>query len=234
MLGDHYEFPGAIKGELLDKYLAKGWYRTGCIIFTTHYLKPYNTDERYRVYWLRYLTEQLTLDKKAKQIIANNRNFTIAVKPLEITKELYRLHKKYVQSLKFESCNDLNDLLTDSGNIFFDSYVIEIRDGARLIGAGIFDLGHQAIAGIINIYDPEYRKYSLGKLLMMMKYKVCLENGIPLYYPGYYMPDHPLFDYKLFLDKAATEIYVPETETWEPFNTFISNYKATRLVTGKE
>ena len=223
MLEDRFEFVGQVKGKLLDDYLAIGWYRTACVVFTTHFLKPYNDERRYRVYWLRYRVEDVNLCKKNQDILKCNEGFSVTYRPFELTWELDELHKRYASGLKFKANNDLEALLTDVTNDIFDSYLIEVRDNGKLIYAGVLDKGEHTIEGIINIYDPGYKKCSPGKFLMLMKYRFCQQLGITYYYPGYYMPEHPLFDYKLFIDKEATEVYVPETEQWVAYNEFIAN-----------
>ena len=116
--------------------------------------------------------------------------------------------------------------LSASNNLLFDSMIIEIRDSSKLIGAGIFDQGSNAIAGIKNIYHPEYKKYSLGKYLIWLKYQYCLHQNIKWYYPGYFAPANPKFNYKIDFDKNATEVCVPpEMENWIPLNDFIPYLK---------
>ncbi len=220
MLGDYFEFPGIIKGRLLDSYLAQGWYRTGCIIFTTHFLAPHNDGRKFRVYWLRYIVNKVKPDSKTQKLYALNQRFTVACHPFRLTGEVDALHKLYAEGVKFDACKDLATILIDTNNDIFDSHIIEVRDNGKLIAAGIFDKGQDTIEGIINFYDPAYKKYSLGKYLILLKYRYCLANNIALYYPGYYMPEHPLFDYKLFIDKQATEVYLPETCTWVPLTEF--------------
>ncbi len=221
MLSDQFEFPGRIKGTLLDKYLEKGWYRTGCVIFTTHYLAPFNDDAKFRVYWLRYLVNKVQPSSTAKKLMLLNKNFTVSYKRFALTAELDALHKRYAASVKFAACQDLETILVDIYNDVYDSFMIEVRDDGKLIAVGVLDLGNNAIEGIINIYDPDYKKHSLGKYLILMKYRFCVAHNIPYYYPGYYMPEHPLFHYKLFLDTASTEVYVPETDLWMGYDEFV-------------
>src|SRR6185436_10781282 len=80
----------------------------------------------------------------------------------------------------------------------FDSEIIEIRDGGKLIAAGIYDKGSTAIEGIMNFYDPAYKKYILGKYLMLLKVQHAIENKMQFYYPGYIAYKYNKFDYKLF------------------------------------
>ena len=220
MFDDIHILP-AIKGRILDYYLAFGWYRWGRYIFTVHTLAPHGPDKVYPVFWLRYQVGNVRLSSSARKIIAACSRFSVEVKPFRMTDELTDLHSRYVGSLKFETHTELRALLNDTTNEVYDTFMIEVRDGGRLIGAGIFDLGYEAIAGIINIYDPELKQYSLGKFLILQKYLFCLNNGLPCYYPGYFSTEYPVFDYKLFLDKAATEVYVPATHNWISFHQFM-------------
>jgi arginine-tRNA-protein transferase len=100
----------------------------------------------------------------------------------------------------------------------FDTYVVEVRDENKLIAAGIFDNGSQSIAGIMNFYDPAYRKQSLGKFLMLMKINYARQQRKAYYYPGYLVNDYPKFDYKLFPCQSATEVFDANSGTWFPFS----------------
>jgi arginine-tRNA-protein transferase len=214
------QFHQHIKGTLLDKYLELGWYRTGFLVFTTHLINPFADDRTLRVFWLRYRVPQVVLSKKTQRILEINASFTVSIRPLVLTSELIDLHKKYVASVAFDTINNLEQLLGLHINTTFSSMVIEVRDHGKLIAAGIFDVGLKAIAGIINFYDPAYKKNSLGKFTMLLKYQFCLRHHIPYYYPGYYSIDHSLFDYKLFIDKNATEVLFADELKWIPYPLF--------------
>ena len=214
MLLEEAEFAGVIKGALLDQYLLRGWYRMGFLIFTTHYISVTDDGKSHRVYWLRYRVPDVRQSKTIAALEAVNKHLSVACHPFKMTDEVDTLHKKYAANLKFNAATDLRQVLMDMDNEVYDSHIIEVRDNEKLVAGGIFDKGENSIAGIINFYDPEYRKQSLGKYVILQKYKYCLANNIPFYYPGYYMSDHPLFDYKLFLDKNATEVYLPEINQW--------------------
>ena len=220
MLGDEAAMLETIKGEDLDDFLARGWYRQGYLIFTAHFIAPFGNDKYYRVFWLRYLVRKVHLGKKAKAILVANAGFSVACHPLRITPEISALHQLYAENLSFTINNDLADYLMDPGCKVYESYIIEVRHQGRLIAAGIFDRGQDSIAGIINFYHPDYKRYSPGKFLILQKYLFCLQHNISYYYPGYYMSDHPLFDYKLFLDKKSTEVFLPELQDWIDLVTF--------------
>ena len=210
------------KGNVLDHFLSIGWYRMGAGLFTTRSINPFQNEISSPVYWLRYLVDNVKLSKKNRELITRNSRFTYQYKAFNLTEEVVELHRLYTENLKFTTSGSLVTLLEDLYNQVFDSIIIEVRDEGKLIAAGIFDLGSQSIAGIINFYNPEYKKYSPGKFLILLKYYFCVKNKLPWYYPGYYTPGHPIFDYKLFLDKNATEVFLPDDKSWIPYHKFVA------------
>ena len=211
----------SIKGELLDRLLERGYYRMGRFIFTTHTLDPANDGSVFPVYWLRYLVNHVTLSAKNMQLLGKNAHFKVRLRSFTIIAELEQLYSAYAASLPFKAAPTLQDNLQDVLNEVYDTHIIEVRHNSKLVAAGIFDKGSNSIAGIINIYDPEYKQHhSPGKFLMLLKYGYCLKHNIPYYYPGYFSTTYPVFDYKLFVDKKATEVYLPDRGIWVPYGVF--------------
>ena len=208
-----FTFIPVIKGELLDDYLAKGWFRVGSMIHTAD-STSIDDGEEYPVYWLRYKVDAVMLHRKNKKVISANSAFTIYSRPLALNHETELLFKKYRKGIRFTINGTLESILSDTTNDTFDSRIIEVRDNGRLIAAGIFDIGKTSVENIINFYDHAYAKYSLGKLLIISIHQYCRKHGLEYYYPGYYIPGQQVLSYKLFLDKRATEVYLPEQSTW--------------------
>lgn len=207
-----------ITGSLLDQYLAQGWYRMGQIIFTTDYLLK--DEQWYRVFWLRYRMDLFRFSKKQVKMMRLPAGFTVSTRPLQLTEELEALYQLYRGELDFEISPTLRENLFSLNFIsseeapVFDSQVIEIRDKGKLIAAGIFDTGEKSITGIINIYDPAYKKYSPGKKLILFKLKESVNRRMDYYYPGYIVLDFPKFDYKLEAGEGICEIFDPVKNGW--------------------
>ncbi len=213
----------AVKGEILDHYLGKGWYRMGMYIFTTSVVQT--EESAFPVYWLRYVVPQIQLNKNNLALIKKNQHFTVSYQPLTHTQELEDLHSAYYNSIKFETSPDLQEFIFEPGKEIFDTYVIEVREAGKLIAAGIFDKGKDSIAGIKIFFDPHYKKYSPGKYLILLKYNYCRLHHINWYYPGYFSPSYPKFDYKLFVDKNSTEVFLPEENDWISYEEFLKTSK---------
>ena len=206
-------FPETLSPKDLDAFLSYGWYRMGQGIFTTSYIMQEQVC--YRVFWLRYSLSHLQQNSSAQKIIKLNKNFTVTVLPLVITSEMEDLFSLYKTGISFDSSPSVrNWLYDDAQENVYDSYAVEVRDKGLLIAAGIFDKGCKSIAGILNFYHPGYKKYSLGKFLMLQKMDFAKQNSLEWYYPGYIVHGYPKFDYKLFAGKSASQLFSPELGKW--------------------
>ena len=219
--GPYFVLPGpeGFKGHLLDHFLAAGYYRMQHTVFTTHHTRMHTGGAELPVFWLRTQVNDITESSTA---VANRKKcarFTVTYHPAAITDETEALYSQYLDAIDFNTSATCFDCLHDERlENPFDTRMIEIRDGNLLVAAGYFDVGHQAISGILNFYHPAYKKYSLGKYLILKKIDWARANAIPLYYTGYISTAITKFDYKLFPAKTAIEVYLPAHQHWMPYH----------------
>ena len=205
--------PETLSGTELDRFLSIGWYRMGQNIFTTNHI--FQGADAYWVFWLRYHLPDISFSAKQKKIIARVSRFSLQVKPFRLTREHEDLYEQYHEGITFDAPPSISSFLYDEyGNNVFSTSIIELRDGKKLVAAGIFDEGNNSIAGIMNFYDPDYAQYSPGKFMMLKKVELACSAGKKWYYPGYIVHGLPKFDYKLFLGKTLAEIYLPFNNKW--------------------
>ena len=210
--------PPQIKGDVFDMYLSAGWYRYGNKIFTIDFFTE--NEKIYQVYWLRYNIPKLKLSESYQKILNKNKRFSYKIIPFQNTSELEALHAVYFENIDFVTTSSIEELMEDVTGAIYNSMLIEIRDDNKLIAAGIFDYGNNSIAGIKNIFHPDYKKYSLGKYLMILKCQYCAQHNIEWYYPGYFAPGYKKFDYKLTIDAEATEVCLIENRQWVSYRDF--------------
>jgi arginine-tRNA-protein transferase len=173
----------------------------------------------YTVHWLRLVVAQVQYGSKQRRLLRLNAQFEVAIKPFRLTAEYEALYARYHAYIDFDASPSLAELLlAGATHSVFDTYIIEVRHGEQLIAAGIFDRGTITIAGIVNFYDPDYRKHSLGKYLMLLKTEYAREQQLAYYYPGYLVHGYPKFDYKLFASPEATEVFDFQNSEWLPFS----------------
>jgi leucyl-tRNA---protein transferase len=217
-------YPERLSGEELDVFLEMGWYRMGQSIFTTQFILL--EEQIHRVFWLRYDLKRMTLSRWQQRLKKRNQQFNVSIKPLEITDELEELYDAYKTEIDFQPALSVHSrLYGDQPHNVFNTELIEVRDQGKLIAAGITDWGMKSIAGIMNFYHPAYKRYSLGKYLMVLKIEQAQSRNFQWYYPGYIVYRHAGFDYKLSVNQSAIEVLIPEMEVWQSYaGTLIERY----------
>ncbi len=204
-----------IRPAQLDALLALGWFRIQQTIFTTEIL--YFDGEVYDAVWLRIGLSNFQPGKKYRSLSNKNSRFTTEIKKAVLSPEHEILYATYEESISFEAAPSLQWLLYgDSSNNIYDTYMINIYDENQMIGTGFFDLGDTSAAGICSIYDPAYKKYSLGKYMIYEKIIYCKNKNFNYFYPGYFVPGYPMFDYKLEIGKPVIEYFDTRTMEWLP------------------
>ena len=222
-----------IPGEALDFYLGQGYYRMHQDLFTCRFLPI--EGELYTVHWLRLRLADVEYGPTQRRLLRLNAPFSVRLRPFELTAELEELYARYRRSISFDAPDTVEAfLLAGATHNVFRTEVLEVRDEGRLIAAGIFDRGARTLAGIMNFYDPAYRKNSLGKYLMLLKLEHARRCGHTYYYPGYLVNDYPKFDYKLFPCLAATEVFDCQRSEWQSFAWEAVRKQSAELLAGWE
>lgn len=216
----------------LDEYLSRGWFRMGQNIFTTNFLSF--KSHFYSAVWLRVVLDEYTPDNTELKLRKLNGRFTLQVGKASITPEKEELFGRYRENISFEASASLHQLLQGkvSHNVY-DTLEVTLYDDEKLIACGFFDLGMMSAAGITSFYDPAYRKHSLGKYLIYLKMNFCRDAGLRYFYPGYFVPGYPFFDYKLSIGKAALEYLDFCSGNWLPIRHFSNLLTPIRLMQDK-
>lgn len=210
-------FPEILTGAELDLFLSKGWFRMGQSIFTTDIVRV--NDQIIPVFWLRIDLQKMQFGRRQNRILNINRQATVSIEPFLLKDEYSNLYTKYSDYVTFDAPNSIEEFLFYGAmyNIY-NTQVIEVRESGKLIAAGIFDEGDNSIAGIMNFYDPDYRERSPGKFCMLLKISYALSKGMRWYYLGYIAGGgNTKFDYKLFPDRHASEVFYRKEQAWVPY-----------------
>lgn len=215
--------PDRCTGEGFDALLSLGWYPMGQSIFTTSHLFRENDITPPRVYWLRYPVMSINERVSHRRIRSKNRNFeTELVDPFFHSSELDSLYDKYLESVDFDGYASISKATYSEDELnIFDSKAIISREGNRIVSCGIFHEGTTSIASVLHFYDPEYRRFSPGKYLILKTLDYCKLQKKEWYYPGYVVEGEPKMDYKLFLGQESAQYYNPEPHplygSWQSF-----------------
>jgi arginine-tRNA-protein transferase len=220
---EYFITPISLSRSALDDYLARGYYRMGQMLFTTNFIPkgPFI----YPVYWLRTNISRINHEQVLRQIKKALKNFTYTIEKAYINNEINNLYEQYKKGIDFDTYESVQSCLSgDSKKNIFDTRMVQIRDHNRLIATGYFDCGLLAIMGILNFYDPQYKRFGLGKLLMLLKLEFAIQNQYLYYYTGYFSTRYPKFDYKLYPDKNAIDVFLPPLNKWVPYTSVTHDY----------
>ena len=206
-----------IRGDALDFYLGQGHYRMQQDLFTCQFV-PFD-GRLYTAHWLRLKLASVEWGTEQRRLLRRNSRFATTIRPFRLTPEHEELYARYRDAITFDAAPTVEAvLLGGAAHNVFNTYIIELRDGERLVAAGIFDRGDRSVAGILNFYDPAYHRHSLGKFLLLLKTDYARRLRLDYYYPGYVVHNYPKFDYKLFASPAATEVFNCISGQWQPFS----------------
>jgi arginine-tRNA-protein transferase len=216
--------PAALAPHELDAYLERGWFRMRQNIFTTNFV--HFKDQFYSALWLRISLGELKTDFGRDKLFKQNASFRTEIRPASVTDEKEALYTRYREQISFEPMASLTQLLygdTSTNNIY-NSFEVAVYDGEILIAIGFFDIGNVSAAGIVSVYDPAYKKYSLGKYLIYSKIEYCRKLSLQYFYPGYFVPGYRAFDYKLTICRSALQFLSPQSQQWTSIEKFSPEY----------
>lgn len=209
-------YPESVLGKELDEYLARGWYRMGQSIFTTHFLCF--GEQLYSAIWIRLALENFQFRKGQRKLMRRNaEQFSISYGPLDITPEKELLYQKYKRHFQGHIARSLAEsLLDDESYNTFQTLEARIYLDDQLVGLSFFDVGKDSAASILGIYDPQFAAYSLGYYTMLLEIDYCRQQQLRYYYPGYVVPGYERFEYKLRI--GSVEYYQLASDSWLPYD----------------
>jgi arginine-tRNA-protein transferase len=213
------ETPDNLRGAELDRYLARGWFRSGQEIFTTDGI--WNDDQTvyFPAWWLRFPINEIRKHRSHDKIRKKNAGFRVAYsKSFTQSIDDIVVYFAYSCHIPFLNPGSIEQALYEPpGTDRYDTRTIRVYDGKKPVAIAIFDVGKDAVASILHFYNPGYARFSPGKYLMLLTLDYMRAHGYSLYYPGYVVSRKPMFDYKLFLGKEAAYFYDRPSNDWLPF-----------------
>lgn len=215
-------YPTTIAPETLDKYLATGWHPMGQAMYTCKF--NFFNSRLFSTIWTRTRLRDYTFRGSNRRLMRRNgRRFRVEYRPFELTPEHELLFNRYARDFKGRLSLSLSMYLLDERDRnIFNTMECRVYEGERMVAYSCFHLGETSLASIVAIYDPDYKRYSLGYYTLLLELAYGLENGFSWLYPGYVIPGNPRFDYKL--RTGQIEFYDFGTGVWRPWDQFGPEY----------
>ncbi len=192
------DYPEEISPQELDRRLARGWFRSGPVIFAGSVL---HVDDQIRQ--LVHLRVRLDLpdpSRSRRRLLRRNRaRYRCTVGPARVDAARERLYALTSERFLGLVPKELHGLALGEIPGVFDTREVCVFDGDTLVAVSYFDLGSRSVASILGLHDPGHARHSLGIYTMLEEMEYARSRGARWYYPGYVIPDLPGFDYKLRL-----------------------------------
>lgn len=221
---------GIYKRDSLDYVLATGNFRMGNDLYTTNeiFIENYGRSALYDpVFWLRLNLKKSKETPTTRRIRKKCASFNFVIQEATITEEIETLYAQYLASVNFDgypSCKDCIPFINTPASAF-DTYMINVFEQDRLIAVAYFDMGLKSLMSVLHFYHPDYKRYSLGKFLMLITRQFAMDGDMDFVYPGYFTIYRTKMDYKIFPQKEAMEVYFPIEQVWAP----LENYTKAQL-----
>lgn len=211
-LVDHV-FMYRLSPQKLDRLLEDGYFRNANIMFQSQVLCL--DGDVFDVVNIRLPIYDYEPPKRIKKLASKvESTFRIVCGKAKITPDREALYIKHRQRFKGFQYRNLSQMLYgDSPVRIFDTQEIAIYDGDRLIAFSFYDVGYKSLASILGVFDPEYKKYSLGLYTMYAEIQWAINKKYHYYYPGYILEGVPQFDYKLLMGKH--EFFHWQNKKWD-------------------
>ena len=110
--------------------------------------------------------------------------------------EKYHLHMRDKKEWDYQktTAEHYNSSFVSGHNNF--GYEVLYYDNDKLIAVDLIDILDEGISSIYFFYDPDYEKYSLGKLSLYYQIEFAKQNNKKWIYLGYYVQECPSLSYK--------------------------------------
>lgn len=154
--------------------------------------------------------KNFTFSKSQRRVLRKAQNIKSVIQKPTLTKQHIELFEKYHLHMKDEkgweytptTAQGYYNSFVSGANEF--GYEVLYFDGDKLIGVDLIDILPNGVSSIYFYYDPDYKKYALGKLSMYLQIKFAQEAGKDWIYMGYYVKECPSLAYKSHYEPYLT------------------------------
>jgi arginine-tRNA-protein transferase len=146
--------------------------------------------------------KNFTFSKSQRRVLRKAENLKSVIQKPSLTKSHIELFEKYHLHMRDEkgweytptTAQGYYNSFVSGANEF--GYEVLYFDGDKLIAVDLIDILPNGVSSIYFYYDPDYKKYALGKLSMYLQIKFAKEADKDWIYMGYYVKDCPSLSYK--------------------------------------
>lgn len=200
-------------GEILDRYLAAGWYRMSARMFTCRY--SFIPNGFLTTVWTRLPLADHTFPKSLRRLLRRNgAQFRTETHPARAGEDEENVFAAYRAEAPYDLNRSAAQYLLHDPDVPFDTWQISVYAGEELIAFSYFDRGHSAVQSLGGYYLPAARLYSPGLYTLALEIEQAKRWGMDYHYSGYLVPGNEVFEYKRRV--GALEAFDDVSKQWYP------------------
>ncbi len=191
-----YQYIENCTSSLNNELVQRGWRRFG-----KYYSRP-QCDGCSECKSLRIDAKNYTFSKNARRTFKKNIDTVFTIQEPTISNEHIALYEKYHKFMEKEKGWKNYKIRPDNyyelymaGAGKFGKEILYYIDG-KLVGVDLVDFLDDAISSIYFYYDPDFRRFSLGRYSIYIQIQLAKNFNLRWIYLGYYVKDCPSLNYK--------------------------------------
>jgi arginine-tRNA-protein transferase len=192
----HYKMVENASSKDCQDFIERGFRRFGKM-----YFRPI-CEECNECQSIKIDVENYTFSKSARRVIKKAAQLRVHTQTPSLSQEHLALFEKYHLYMKEKKSWSHSQTTAEhyyqsfiSGHSDF-GYEVLYFDEEKLIAVDLIDILEDGISSIYFYYDPDYAKYSLGKLSLYRQIEYAKVHSKKWIYLGYYVEDCPSLAYK--------------------------------------
>jgi arginine-tRNA-protein transferase len=136
--------------------------------------------------------------KSQRRVMRRNQDITLAVGPLECSRESFELYQRYLAAQHPESAatttyDSFREWLYVSA---VDTLVLRYLLGDQTVAISIIDVCPETLSSVCHFFDPTHAARSLGVHSVLAEIDLARRLGLRWYYLGYWIAGAPTMAYK--------------------------------------
>lgn len=192
----HYKIIHDATSKYASELIERGYRRFGKM-----YFRPICTDCN-ECQSIKIDVDNFIFSKSQKRVLKKGKDFKRYIQIPTLSQEHLKLFEKYHLHMKDKKEWEYQQTTADH---YYNSFVngynefgyeVLYFDNDKLIAVDLIDILDDGISSIYFYYDPDYEKYSLGKLSLYHQIQIAQEHNKKWIYLGYYVEDCPSLSYK--------------------------------------
>ncbi|TQV77516.1 arginyltransferase [Aliikangiella marina] len=150
---------------------------------------------------VRIPTDQFKMTRSQKRVYKKLSHFTTKTEPAHFNQQHFQLFDKYISTRHRDG-----DMYPTSTHQYQDFLLCDWLEcnylnfwdisTQKLVATCVYDVVSDGLSAVYTYFDPDYEKFSLGKLAILKLIDIAAKRNLPYVYLGYWIKESQKMSYK--------------------------------------